>query len=235
MKCHPSFFLMIVLLLFLQSCGKETNTSPIEELLFSPPAYPEVDPTDFDALSPKLIDLLETFNNNSRGWSEGSNSDYDAIFLPGGVYSFFNKTNNRQYNFWVDHSINDWEDFQIITQINVAGSGDYYGGLLLGDEDNEKHINFVFSNNKRYTVTITENGNRTDLQDWTEIPFEFELGEIVEMSIRKFRDDYFFFINQQYTGFSTSFQGGFNGRIGFSVGPQDTLQARLLKLEYLEF
>ncbi len=164
--------------------------------------YGNFDWTNYDSFPDDVLKLIheERFVNNNRNWDTSEHSDYDIDYflsLSANYYSIDNNEDSRRHNL-PTHNINfeGQDNFQIDVEVRVT-QGDFPCGLRW--EGNLNSAGYIFGFDKEdenYSIGFwDEYDNYTNLK--SESPgSNFEANEYHKLSIRKFDNIYYLFIDE---------------------------------------
>ncbi|MCB9267734.1 MAG: hypothetical protein H6558_22140 [Lewinellaceae bacterium] len=224
----------------LAACGNEENPLLVEELVFeepSSPAGPDTDPTVYYLTGvEKEIFLLDQFEDNGRGWATGNTGDY-SMSVNGGLYTIVNKTADKQWNTSQDIAIDVSRNFDLTAELKISRTTapEKSCGLLLGAPASDReYLNLLISGHGNFAVSRTVSGQREILKDWSDTPALNDPYDWATLTIRKYEDLFYYFINYEYTGFTSPALPSLDARIGFSLGGTAMMEVEYVILIYLD-
>lgn len=175
-------------------------------------------------LGQQNIILNEEFEDNSRNWDVGRDSDENSeIKLGKYLMDNFSKTN--WHWFAIDVAINTENDFLIESNLNKLkpySENDAYG-IMWGTEDPENCFAFVINTqNQVYSVFSIYSGNWFKLINWKK-SYKINYGNAAnKLGVAKIGKELIFIINDEPID-KTSFQKFYGNKVGFYVGPKLTI------------
>ncbi|MFP4547204.1 MAG: Ig-like domain-containing protein [Fidelibacterota bacterium] len=198
----------------------EVETSQINITILDPT------PSRYDGISTDQYQLIysEDFADNESEWTEGS-YEGGTRMITNGYYEVNNNSDSGWY-FWLNRDELDYtENFQIEAKLlltkNNSGAGFLWGASK--DDDVLKYNYFGIWSNGQYRLLNTNDDDQYLWKDWTSFDWSNYYGQYNKLTVRKYNNTYYFFINENYIG-NYNYQQAYGTLIGFNLAPQTILR-----------
>ncbi len=171
--------------------------------------------------------FTENFFDNKKDWTIVLNNPNYLIQIKNGYYLMKNNT-DAYYSTYLHlpFNLSDYKNFQIEAGIYVQGNKRFENCLQWGMDTHFHSFRFGITPNQYFTIyKYTEKGIK-DYIDYKKTPLVHKI-MYNSLTVRKFNDKYYFFINQKLV-FSHDFEPFFGNNVGFLVGKFCTM-----KVDYL--
>jgi len=180
---------------------------------------------EYDGLKTSLYHdkFIEDFINNNNYWPEGS-AEGVSYTIGDGTYTITNSTTSDILISGQKISINTDDNFEIETKIKMHDNNSM-GGLFWGLKNTQEttiYKAFEIGPDAGYMIYYFDGESENRWFDWTYSDSTNNSGDYNKITVRKYNNNYYFFINENYIGkhkFS-SFDGA---NIGFLFYPSSIL------------
>lgn len=169
----------------------------------------------------------EQFTSNTRLWSEEVNTNYETD-IRNGVYYVSHKNAEGGWNFWKSVFMEPDKDFVIeskITQVSGIINNGY--GIIWGAQNVNNCYKFVLASNGYYSIFKYEDGNYSDIIEWTSTTLVNPMGTPNVLKIEKRGNRMYFFINDSQVEVMSAMPT-FGMNLGFSLSQEMAVEADYL-------
>lgn len=171
----------------------------------------------------------ENFNNNSRTWKVGNESEREFT-IAGGYYTLENYAEKAKLTYR-PADFDETNDFEIETSMKYIYGEDLTSHALLWANGNSMDYGFYFTAAGSYKIAYYD-GSYKDIVDFTQTS-ALKRGEFNKFTVRKVGNQYYFFINEIFI-YQTDFRDFFGKQIGFQVSSKSKIQIDYVKVAYLK-
>ncbi len=153
-------------------------------------------PKKYDALNTENSSSVfyDSFYNNTNQWAEDISTDLHANFFAG-AYSLTNFLSDQWWVLYNDNlTLSGVENYQIEIIIKFTFGNENWGGLLWGYSSFD-YKSYYFRTSRSYIYIGEYLETSTDWLNKT-IDVTYNSGDYNTLTVRKFKDKYYFFLNQ---------------------------------------
>ncbi len=176
----------------------------------------------------------EQFNSNSNYWPTPDNSSINNYFYNGSYYFDKKSESGGEYQ-TIYASFESTRDFQIDTELTkISGETSSGYGLLFGRKDGENQFLFNITSSGYYRVSKFENGDYTNIIDWTTTThIKTADGDTNKLTLKKQNNKYNFYINDTFIN-SIDYSPFYGNNIGYVAFSNQKFSANYLTVKYLD-
>ena len=174
--------------------------------------------------------FVDDFRDNRYEWYQNDNND-NRFVIENGIYH----CQSKDQSYWTTQKmidIDETRNFEIETRIEIKNEGvdnAFTANIHWGFKDTQNSYFFAFTEDLAYWI-VEKTNNRFDR--WKDGENQYIVEGFNKLTVRKYRDKYYFFINENlaYSRDYASFKGN---NISFWIAPYSTMHVDYLFIRYI--
>ncbi len=198
--------------------------------LFSQKKY-----SDYD-LSKQYLFFSKPFTNNQPEdeWSKGVEGTLEIIKEKS--YWKISNTKSRAWGIGDSIKLNTSKNFQIDIGVKFIAGGDNHkqeSSMLFWGRNEERGFYFYFAKDGYCSISDSKNSGKYQFIENSLTQANIKEGEFNQFSIRKVKNNYYFFVNELLM-FSMPYQAFYGNLLGIGVGKKSIIEIDSLNVHYLQ-